>query len=142
MNISTIHCFDVLAASIVDKISYPRQVNNDLHVRKLPSTGPLHLRQKCLLDTMMEEKAYRLLKHVITHRNLVKATALFLAMNNLPCILHLHSRITLKVLTAVLRKPLCLFAPSEKSSDKRSFKPSSKQFRNPSTNPSAALCLL
>jgi hypothetical protein len=55
---------------------------------------------------MVEEFKFIELRDQIEHGNRGRATALFTVLNNPPCILHMHNRIALKILTTILRHGL------------------------------------
>jgi hypothetical protein len=102
---TSIH-FDVRDVSQQDRASYSKMVNNDLQVRTLSVRGPLTVRQKRLIEAMIEEKKISLLQNEIAHGNKGRTTALFTTLNNPPCILHMHNRVVLKKLTVVLKHGL------------------------------------
>ena len=101
--------FDLTQCSQGDKSAYSRNVNNDLLLRGNAENVMgvrLSERQKELRHRMVEEFKFIELRDQIEHGNRGRATALFTVLNNPPCILHMHNRIALKILTTILRHGL------------------------------------
>jgi hypothetical protein len=102
--------FDLTECSPADRSAYSRNVNADLVLRGGNAGNVIGLRlserQEELKKQMVEEFQYVELRDQIEHGNRGRATALFTVLNNPPCILHMHNRIVLKILTTVLRHGL------------------------------------
>jgi hypothetical protein len=101
--------YDLTECSPGDRSAYSRNVNRDLLLRGTAGNVMelrLSERQQELKNRMVEEFQFVELRDQIEHGNRGRATALFAVLNNPPCILHMHNRIALKILTTVLRHGL------------------------------------
>jgi hypothetical protein len=102
--------FDLTTCPPGERSAYSRNVNKDLAIRggnaEEVISQRLSERQEELKKLMVEEFQFLELKDEIEHGNRGRATALFTVLNNPPCILHMHNRIVLKILTTVLRHGL------------------------------------
>jgi hypothetical protein len=76
---------------------------SDLALRNLPTTGSLKEMQDRLKKALIKEYTLREVQRELEHGTISKKTAMYLAINALPCILHLENRIGLKILTRLLR---------------------------------------
>lgn len=99
--------YQIDMANCLDKSNYLVRVTNDLSIRGLSVSGEsLRILQSRLKEAMIGEFNYIQLQHDVYHGNAGRAAALWNALNNPPCILHMYMRVTIKILTTVLRAGL------------------------------------
>jgi hypothetical protein len=99
---ASIH-FKFSEASSSEKNEYMMKVASDLLLRHLPSTGSLGDMQERLKTAVTMEYTLRHIEDELAHGRVSMATAMYLVINALPCILHLENRVGLKIMTRLLR---------------------------------------
>ena len=99
---TSIH-YDFAAASPSDRSAYLRRLGHDLALRNLPVIGSTRVMQDLLKETLTKEYKLHKILDELRHGTINQATALYLVINALPCILHLENRVGLKILSRLLR---------------------------------------
>ena len=102
MDPTTIH-FNLRGATRSDKASYTRSLIKDLQLRELDIDGAALELQARLRDSHIEECKLKLLEDDLNHGKISKRSALYVALNAIPCSLHLENRVGLKIITRLLR---------------------------------------
>ena len=98
--------YDFSNDSKANRIRYSNRVDHDLMLRKLSIDGRLSERQSRLHERMMDEHKVRLLAQEIEAEKSGQGFALFQVLFNPPCVLHMNMRISIKIITVLLRKGL------------------------------------
>jgi hypothetical protein len=83
--------------------AYMIALASDLSLRNFPTTGSLKEMQDRLKKALIKEYMLREVQKELDHGTVSEKTAMYLAINALPCILHLENRVGLKILTRLLR---------------------------------------
>jgi hypothetical protein len=98
--------YDFTNESKANRIRYSDRVDHDLSIRQLSTEGRLSERQERLHARMIDEHKVKLLAAEIEAGKSGQGTALFQVLFNPPCVLHMHMRIAIKIVTVLIRKGL------------------------------------
>jgi hypothetical protein len=105
-NPASIH-FDLTQCSNTERREYNRLLTNDLHLRNQDfRSGSIRIRQKRLQNLLVEECAYLRTSDTVQHATSgsAKAKALYMLLQQPPCILHGECRQTIKMVECVLNE--------------------------------------
>jgi hypothetical protein len=86
-----------------DRNAYLMSLAHDLALRHMDTTGTIDEMQKRLKEVFRMEYVLRQTEADVAHGTVSRASALYLIINAIPCILHLENRVGLKIFTRLLR---------------------------------------
>ncbi len=89
-----------------NRLRYSDRVDHDLTLRHMSIGGRLSERQRRLHERMVDENKVRQLAEEIEVGKVGHGSALFHVLFNPPCILHMHMRISIKIITVLFRMGL------------------------------------
>ncbi len=98
--------YDFSGESKANRVRYSDRVDHDLTLRHMSIEGRLSKRLRRLHERMVDKNKVRQLAEEIEIGKVGQGSALFHVLFNPPCILHMHMRISIKIITVLLRMNL------------------------------------
>ena len=107
------------AANAAQLLQYSNLVTSELLSRNLAPVGGLEERRTRLKQAMYDEDMYLFYKETIERHDKTEIIKLVKVEWTIPCIMHMHNRVTEKIVTCLLRKGFSIRASQEKKDSYR-----------------------
>ena len=99
---------DYVPAGRAEKIDFSSIINNELMVRSMDRTGNLEIRRERLKKVLNDQDDYIYMKKAVVRYDRTRNVRLVKVEWCIPCAMHMHNRVTEKILFQLLKKAYSL----------------------------------